>query len=373
MRLSLALFLALCLSACGLLPEQIDETRGWSANKLYSEAKSEIGDGNYEKAIKLYEKLESRFPYGRYAQQAQLEIAYAYYKDKDIASAIAAADRFAPMILRQVLEATRQQYAEVAESLAGIVEVFQEGVEARGVGRLPDELVKIAVDAYHSVEVFHLGGCGHLIQDGVQAFMVGLCQMRCRQPRRQSIQHRADVIDLDDLALRELIHHRATVRRQGYEASGFKPVQRLADRHAAHADFPGEFVRDQALSGLVAAAQDGITDRVIHNLLHGAIGAEHDWAPCSLGSFSGGARVGARPGYQRRQPGIHPQPCAHYMDIGYWIQYMFPRGGLSSRNPPPAKMFAGSHSHRNALGGPWHVKTMHAFVLSSKAVRTRPR
>jgi len=94
MRLSLALFLALCLSACGLLPDQIDETKGWSANKLYSEAKSELAGSNYEKAIKLYEKLESRYPYGRYAQQAQLEIAYAYYKDKDVASAIAAADRF---------------------------------------------------------------------------------------------------------------------------------------------------------------------------------------------------------------------------------------------------------------------------------------
>ena len=94
MRSSLALFLALWLSACGLLPDQIDETRGWSANKLYTEAKSELGGGNYEKAIKLYEKLESRFPYGRYAQQAQLEIAYAHYKDRDPASAIASADRF---------------------------------------------------------------------------------------------------------------------------------------------------------------------------------------------------------------------------------------------------------------------------------------
>lgn len=94
MRSSLALFLVLCLSACGLLPDQIDETKGWSASKLYSEAKSELAGSNYEKAIKLYEKLESRYPYGRYAQQAQLEIAYAYYKDRDVASAIAAADRF---------------------------------------------------------------------------------------------------------------------------------------------------------------------------------------------------------------------------------------------------------------------------------------
>lgn len=74
--------------------EEVDETKGWSANKLYTEAKSELNDGNYEKAIKYYEKLEARYPYGRFAQQAQLEIAYAYYKDKDVASAIAAAERF---------------------------------------------------------------------------------------------------------------------------------------------------------------------------------------------------------------------------------------------------------------------------------------
>jgi outer membrane protein assembly factor BamD len=94
MRLSLIVILALCLGACGLLPEQVDETKGWSANKLYTEAKTMLEEGSYEKAIKLYEKLEARYPYGRYAQQAQLEIAYAYYKDKDTASAIAAADRF---------------------------------------------------------------------------------------------------------------------------------------------------------------------------------------------------------------------------------------------------------------------------------------
>ncbi|OFZ87707.1 MAG: outer membrane protein assembly factor BamD [Betaproteobacteria bacterium RIFCSPLOWO2_12_FULL_62_58] len=98
MRHSLAVFLALLigalLGACGLLPDQIDETRGWSAAKLYSEARAELNDRNYEKAIKYYEKLEARFPYGRYAQQAQIETAYAYYKDSEIASAVAAADRF---------------------------------------------------------------------------------------------------------------------------------------------------------------------------------------------------------------------------------------------------------------------------------------
>jgi outer membrane protein assembly factor BamD len=71
-----------------------DETIGWSAQLLYGEAKDEMASKNWTKAIKLLEKLEARYPYGRYAQQAQLEVAYAQWKDNERASAIAAADRF---------------------------------------------------------------------------------------------------------------------------------------------------------------------------------------------------------------------------------------------------------------------------------------
>lgn len=89
-----ALFLATALAGCGLLPEQKDETSGWSANKLYAEAKDALNEGAYDKSIKYFEKLESRYPYGRFAQQAQMEVAYAYWKAMEPASAIAACDRF---------------------------------------------------------------------------------------------------------------------------------------------------------------------------------------------------------------------------------------------------------------------------------------
>jgi outer membrane protein assembly factor BamD len=85
---------ALTLGGCGLLPEVKDETAGWSAQKIYSEAKDNLNSGNYERSVKLFETLESRYPFGRYAQQAQLEVAYAYYKDNEPISAIAACDRF---------------------------------------------------------------------------------------------------------------------------------------------------------------------------------------------------------------------------------------------------------------------------------------
>lgn len=90
----LAVFLTSLQAGCGLLPEVQDETVGWSATKLYAEAKDAMTDGAYDKAVKYFEKLEARYPYGRFAQQAQVEIAYAYYKDGEAASALAACDRF---------------------------------------------------------------------------------------------------------------------------------------------------------------------------------------------------------------------------------------------------------------------------------------
>jgi outer membrane protein assembly factor BamD len=83
------------LSGCGLTPDQpADETTGWTAQQLYAEARESMDAGGYERAIKLFEKLESRYPYGRYAQQAQLEVAYASFKQSEPASALAACDRF---------------------------------------------------------------------------------------------------------------------------------------------------------------------------------------------------------------------------------------------------------------------------------------
>jgi len=80
------------LAACSSLDK--DAEKNMSAEKLYAEAKDALEGGQYDLAIKRYETLEARFPYGRYSQQGQLEIAYAYYKQNEQASAVAAAERF---------------------------------------------------------------------------------------------------------------------------------------------------------------------------------------------------------------------------------------------------------------------------------------
>ena len=89
-----ALLVVLVLAGCGLLPEVKDEFANYSAERLYSTAHDAMLEGNYTRAVKLFETLESRFPYGRYAQQAILESAYANYRAGETAAAIAACDRF---------------------------------------------------------------------------------------------------------------------------------------------------------------------------------------------------------------------------------------------------------------------------------------
>ncbi len=96
MKRSVALILVLFLSGCAIFgdPTDIDETRVWNVQRLHDEAALAMRNKDYDKAIRYYETLQARFPHGRYAINAQLQIAYAYYKKQDAAAAIAVADRF---------------------------------------------------------------------------------------------------------------------------------------------------------------------------------------------------------------------------------------------------------------------------------------
>lgn len=91
MRHSLAVFLLFTLVACSTDPAKDEKL---TAEELYAQAQESLQDHSYEKAIKQLETLQSRFPYGRHAQQSQMEIAYAYFKHNEAAPALAAVDRF---------------------------------------------------------------------------------------------------------------------------------------------------------------------------------------------------------------------------------------------------------------------------------------
>lgn len=108
------LFLAGLLSGCAWLDKHADTTQGWDAAKLYAEASDELNSGNYATAVDYYEKLEARYPFGRYAMQAQLDVAYAHYKADEPELAIAAADRFIKLY-------PQNPYVDYAYYLKGIV------------------------------------------------------------------------------------------------------------------------------------------------------------------------------------------------------------------------------------------------------------
>lgn len=71
-----------------------DPSEKWDADRLLTEARGEMNAGSWQRARQLLERLEARFPFTRHAQQAQMEIAYTYYKEGEFAQAIAACDRF---------------------------------------------------------------------------------------------------------------------------------------------------------------------------------------------------------------------------------------------------------------------------------------
>ena len=120
MRHSLAVILlstltVLGLTACGIFPaSKTSQVEGQTVEELYAQAKEQMDNANYEKAIKLFDTLQSRYPYGRYAQQAQLETAYAFYKDDEPDQALTTIERF-------IKQYPNNAYVDYAYYLKGLI------------------------------------------------------------------------------------------------------------------------------------------------------------------------------------------------------------------------------------------------------------
>lgn len=108
----LLLFLFSLLVGCSSLEK--DDTLSWSVQKLYFEAKQNMDTGSYSTSRKYYRKLLARYPFGRYAQQAGLDLIRLEYKDKEYDAAIAQADKFLQLY-------PRSPYADYARYMKGII------------------------------------------------------------------------------------------------------------------------------------------------------------------------------------------------------------------------------------------------------------
>jgi outer membrane protein assembly factor BamD len=122
LRRSAVVLATLALASCSWLGMddlfQKDNTAKWDADRLYAEARAELSSGNWVKARDYYQKLEARYPFGRHAQQALMEIAYTYYKEGESAQAIQTADRF----IRQYPNNPNVDYMYYLKGLAGFGE-----------------------------------------------------------------------------------------------------------------------------------------------------------------------------------------------------------------------------------------------------------
>ena len=137
------------LTACGVLDEDI--TADWSADRLYQEARSAADDSDWTRAQDYYLKLESRYPFGRYAQQAQIESAYAYWQDGEAQQCIQTCDRF----LRQYPNHQNSDYVLYLKALATLNQStsiftswFKQDIaerDAQGIGRAATSAVVTAI------------------------------------------------------------------------------------------------------------------------------------------------------------------------------------------------------------------------------------
>ncbi|MFW5816418.1 MAG: outer membrane protein assembly factor BamD [Wenzhouxiangella sp.] len=87
-----ALALLVLALASGCNRETREDDRG--AEELYAEAQRALNARNYGNAIELYSQLTIRFPFGRHAEQSQLDMAYAMHRAGQPERALTTLDRF---------------------------------------------------------------------------------------------------------------------------------------------------------------------------------------------------------------------------------------------------------------------------------------
>ncbi len=93
-RLASLLLAGVLLAGCASTDSQEDELDGVAERQLYQEGREALEDGRYTTAVNRLEAIDTRFPFGEHAEQAQLELIYAYYQTDDWENARAAASRF---------------------------------------------------------------------------------------------------------------------------------------------------------------------------------------------------------------------------------------------------------------------------------------
>lgn len=90
----LVILLSLAIAACSSTEESSELAADTGEQQMYEEAQRYLRNSNFDLAVRTLQLLESRFPFGKYAEQAQLELIYAHFGSYEHEAAVEAADRF---------------------------------------------------------------------------------------------------------------------------------------------------------------------------------------------------------------------------------------------------------------------------------------
>ena len=94
LKYTLIFLLSLLVVACSSNDELPDLPADTGEQQMYEEVQRSLGNRNFDLAVRALQLLESRYPFGKYAEQAQLELIYAHYGAYEHEAAVEAADRF---------------------------------------------------------------------------------------------------------------------------------------------------------------------------------------------------------------------------------------------------------------------------------------
>ena len=113
-RVLLMLAALVVIAGCGTKAPEYDPTANWNAERLFQDGKTEMNAANWRVAKERFAAVEARFPFGVYAQQAQINLAYCQWKDKEPELALGTLNRFQQQSLdglRAVPQGTHQLHA----------------------------------------------------------------------------------------------------------------------------------------------------------------------------------------------------------------------------------------------------------------------
>ena len=98
-----------------------NQESGYTEREFYDKIQRSLESNNWQIAIANLQLLESQFPFGKYAEQSQLELIYAQYMSSDYISSIASAERFIRLN-------PQHKNIDYALYIKGLSELYQNGL-----------------------------------------------------------------------------------------------------------------------------------------------------------------------------------------------------------------------------------------------------